>query len=241
MDSDINSNSTFYEDLDTNFESAYKMSEQSFSHETLKTLLNNGTIQEKQLAALNFDYVENEDDAFALLNNLTGCDGKIREAIAFKINSILINVPGSRQIFSNISAKVFAAATIDINANICRLVVDSSSLLIEYQNFSDEYTKQIIEYIYEALKELDKFIFKDKKYTINKQLFKLYWSLEALSNFYMFVKDEILEDIISKCANQTEYTIREKTAQIIVNSNKFESIREKLKNDENYYVRQILH
>ena len=39
---------------------------------------------------------------------------------------------------------------------------------------------EILKFINDSFKELDKFIFRDKKYVINKQLFKLYWSLEAL-------------------------------------------------------------
>lgn len=241
MNSDINCNNAFYQDLDTNFELACKMSEKSFTHDELIYMLKNGNIPEKQFSALNFDYVKNTEDAYALLNNLTGCDGKIREAVAFRINSILINDTMSRKIFSEISAKTFADATIDINANICRLIVDSAELLINYNNFSIEYTNRIVDYANEALNELDKFIFKDKKYTINKQLFKLYWSLEALIKFNHFADDKILKDILERSSSQSEYTIREKTAQILVNSSKFDDIKEKLINDENYYVKQILH
>ena len=241
MNSNINSNKAFYKDLDTNFELACKMCEKQFTHEELAEMLKTGNDSEKQLSALNFDYVNDSEDAYALLNNLTGCDGKIREAVAFRINYILNNNPQSRQVFSNICAKTFADATIDINANICRLIVDSAELLIEYNDFSNEYTKQVLNFAIEALNKLDKFIFKDKKYTINKQLFKLYWSLEALINFYSFADEIILKDILERSSSQTEYTIREKTAQIILNSKKFDDIREKLINDENYYVRQILH
>ena len=87
---------------------------------------------------------------------------------------------------------------------------------------------------------MDKFIFRDKKYVINKQLFKLYWCLEALGEFYDYADEKTLADITEKCANLKEYTIREKTAQIILKSNKFPQLKERLMNDENYYVRQVL-
>lgn len=237
----INSNNSFYENLDTNFEQAYSMYEKNFSHDELIELLAVGNIVQKQIAAIKFDYVSNKDDAYALLNNLTGCDGKIREAVALTINNIINSDNNARKIFADISAKHFAKATIDINANICRLIVDSAALLLNYNEFALSYTNTIVEYTKDALNELDKFIFKDKKYVINKQIFKLYWCLEALSIFYDYVDSKALDAILNKSAEQNEYTIREKVAKILINSNKFENIKTKLLNDENYYVRQILH
>ena len=90
-----------------------------------------------------------------------------------------------------------------------------------------------------ALGELDKFIFRDKKYVINKQLFKLYWALEALKYFVSFADEEKLGVILKKSAGQKEYTIREKVAQILVNTNLYLEIQEVLKTDENYYVRAV--
>ena len=76
MNADLNSNNCFYDDLDKNFELAYKMSEIDFSHDELISMLRNGNIPEKQIAALKFDYVKDKNDATALLSNLTGCDGQ---------------------------------------------------------------------------------------------------------------------------------------------------------------------
>ena len=78
-----------------------------------------------------------------------------------------------------------------------------------------------------------------KKYVINKQLFKLYWCLETLQNFYMDVEKSTLETILSKGAEQNEYTIREKVAQVVKLSGDFQELAEKLKFDENYYVRTV--
>ena len=241
MESNIDNNASLYTDKDSNFELAYELSERNFSHSELLKLLKNGNIVEKQIAALKFDLVENFDDAKALLDNLTGCDGKIRETISMKINNILQNNESARKIFAEIAADKFADATIDINANICRLIVDSANFLINYKVFSNIYTSKILLFANEALNELDKFIFRDKKYVINKQIFKLYWCLEALSTFYIYINEDILDKILTKCAMQSEYTIREKVAKIIVNSSKFDTIKEQLLNDENYYVKEILH
>ena len=82
-------NTGFYKDLDTNFEQAYELCGKDFSHNELVVLLDSGNIPQKQIAALKFDYVKSKEDAEALLNNLTGCDGKIREAIAMKIFQLI--------------------------------------------------------------------------------------------------------------------------------------------------------
>ena len=241
MENDINNNNGFYKDLDSNFKLACELSEQVYTHDKLLNMLETGNIPQKQIAALNFDYVSDRNDAEVLINNLIGCDGKIREAVALKINNLISADEKVREIFADFSSDVFAKATVDINANICRLVVDSAVLLKNYNYFASSYSEKIINQINDALSELDKFIFRDKKYVINKQLFKLYWCLEALADFYPYVQEDVLYEILKKCAYQQEYTIREKVAQILIKSGKFEDIKDILKNDENYYVRQMLH
>ena len=239
MDFYKNMNSGFYNDLDENFNEAYKMSEREFSHEELILMLENGNIPQKQIAALKFDYIKSEKDAEMLLSNLIGCDGKIREAVALAINRVLLNDCSAKSFFNSDSAQVFAKSSIDINANICRISIDNAVLLKSNEDFSRIYTKNIVEYIDEAFCELDKFIFRDKKYVINKQVFKLYWSLEALKVFLEYVDSDKLTQLLEKSIEQKEYTIREKAAQILIVCNKFPDLYKKLQNDENYYVREV--
>ena len=137
-------NTGFYKDLDTNFEQACYLCENEFSHEELLELLKNGNIPQKQIAALKFDYVNSENDARALVSVLTGCDGKIREAAALKIFQIISSDLESRKLFCKMPPKIFADATIDINANICRLVVDSVKLLKPFDEFVSEYVEGTI-------------------------------------------------------------------------------------------------
>ena len=234
-DKDLNTG--FYADLDSNFQEACEMCDKDFLHEDLISMLKNGNIPQKQIAALKLDGVLSSEDAYVLVSNLTGCDGKIREAVALKIYQIL-SADNASKIFFNYP-KIFASATIDINANICRLVVDSALLLRDIDDFSRVYTDEILKFIFEAFKELDSFVFRDKKYVINKQLFKLYWCLETLKNFYSYVEENTLLDILYKASEQKEYTIREKTAQILLLSRKFKGLQEKLSQDDNYYVRAV--
>lgn len=223
--------------LDENFDLACELSEKEFTHKELLKMLEVGNIAERQIAALKFDKVENDVDALALMNNLTGCDGKIREAVALRINQLLTSNIEARAFFNY--PLVFADATIDINANICRLVVDSAKLLKADDEFSKIYLERILEFTKQAFEELDKFIFRDKKYVINKQLFKLYWCLETLQNYYMEIDNTKLKQILEQGAAQSEYTIREKVAQIVRLAGGFEDLKNKLEQDENYYVRAI--
>ncbi len=238
----INLKTGFYKDLDTNFAQACELSEKDLSHEEIVTLLKSGNIPEKQIAALKFDCINNQEEANILLDNLTGCDGKIREAVALRINRFLTENPDTRKFFfSKEAANIFADATIDINANICRLVVDSVVLIKSDKNFSETYLKRILEFIKETFSALDNFIFRDKKYVINKQLFKLYWSLEALKYFTEDVDKETMLQILTRVCKEKEYTVREKAAQIVVllNDKAFDELKKLLQNDENYYVKNV--
>lgn len=233
-------NTGFYENSDTNFEQALILSETEFSHEKLIEMLKNGNIPQKQIAALKLDGIRNIEEGKILLSDLTGCDGKIREAVVFKLFELIKNNPETREIFhGGHSASVLADASIDINGNICRLAIDCADILSEDNTFSKIYSEKIINIINRAFGELEKITFKDKKYVINKQIFKIYWCLESLKNFITLIDKETLEDILTKSASRDEYTIREKTAQILVKISGFENLKNILKNDENYYVRNV--
>lgn len=232
-------NTGFYKDLDTNFEIACELSEQEIEHEKAIEFLRYGNIPEKQIAALNLQFLNSKEEAQILVNNLTGCDGKIREAVALKITQFLIQ--DKKYIDYFVYPEIFADATIDINGNICRLVLDAVAILGENTDFKICYINKILAFVDEAFDALDKFVFRDKKYVINKQLFKLYWCLEALKLFFRDVEQDKLLGILERAVNEQEYTIREKVAQIVVNLNdvKFLSLKNILKDDENYYVREV--
>lgn len=230
----------FYENVDVNFEEALKLSQGDFTHEELLEFLKSGNIPQKQIAALKIEYLQDANDALCLVSNLTGCDGKIREAVALRINQLLHKERQYLLYFTQ--AEIFANASIDINANICRLVIDSAELLVKEDNFREVYSKKILSFIREAFDELDNFIFRDKKYVINKQLFKLYWSLEAMKLFVETLDEELLYGIYTRAMQEKEYTIREKVAQLILltpQNEKMSALKEQLKQDENYYVRNV--
>ena len=127
-------------------------------------MLKNGNIPEKQIAAMKLSKIQSAEEAKFLLNNLTGCDGKIREAVALKINQLINQDENLIPLFTQQENSPFADATIDINGNICRLIIDSVSILKQDEDFAKKYLEQILAFINETFQELDKFIFRDKKY-----------------------------------------------------------------------------
>ncbi|MCQ2739251.1 MAG: hypothetical protein MJ237_03375 [bacterium] len=232
-------NSGFYKDVSTNYEYACEIMEENFSHAALIEMLQNGNIPQKQIAAFKLKTLKTEHDGKVLISNLTGCDGKIREAVAFKINNLLKEKSCYSE-FLNFP-EVFANATVDINGNICRLVIDSVNILKMNKEFSDAYLNKVLLTVNEAFDGLDKIIYKDKKYAINKHLFKLYWCLEAIKLFTDYISEEKLLKILLRASQESEYTIREKVAQILIilSSPKFDDLKNTLIHDSNYYVRTV--
>ena len=232
-------NSNYENTLDKNFEKALTLCSKSYSHEDLIEFLRNGNIPEKQYSALSLDELKSQDDAKIFLSNLINCDGKIREAVAQKFLEFSKNEKYC-EYFSEYP-EILAQSTIDINANITRMVIEGLAKMSGYQNFAKHYVNKLLIYIKDAFEGLDKIIYKDKKYTINKQLFKLYWCLEGLNNYYDYVDKQTLKDILAKALNQ-EYTVREKAAQIIkkLPQKEYKNLYELAMSDENYYVKQIM-
>ena len=230
-----------YEDtLDKNFEKALTLCSKSYSYENLIEFLKSGNIPEKQYAALVIEELKTPEDAEIFISNLINCDGKIREAVAQKFLELC-----EQEVYCDYFSdypEILAKATIDINANISRMVIDGLSKMKDFKIFGEKYTDKLIRYIDEAFDGLDKIVFKDKKYTINKQLFKLYWCLEGLNNYSNYISASKLKKILKIALNRPEYTVREKVAQILKNlpENDFSELILKVKSDDNYYVRKIL-
>ena len=168
-------NSKYEKTLDENFDKALELCSNSYFYDDLIEFLKNGNIPEKQFAALEISELKNQEDAGIFLSNLINCDGKIREAVAQKFSEF-IQYFKYQEYFSKFPL-ILAKSTIDINANISRMVIDGLVYLKDFSEFGQSYTGQLLEYIKEAFDGLDKIIYKDKKYTINKQMFKLYWCL----------------------------------------------------------------
>ena len=219
------------------FNTALNIHENEYSHEDLISFLKNGSDAEKQAAVLKLDSVNTKEEAKILMSNLTGCDGKIREAVSFRLKEFIPEHPEFYvQFYDTILDSV-----IDINGNICRNILYAIKYLKNYPEFYINFCKKLIAETQLIINKVKLFNIQDGKYTINKEVFKLYWYLETISEFWRFIDKQDLKSIIAETGKIYDYTIREKTAKILsqINDDKdLLRIKQELKNDENYYVRR---
>lgn len=235
-------NNSYYETLDENFAQALKLYENNYSHEELIELLKNGNIVQKQISALRLDKISSNEDAKILVDNLTGQDGKIREAVSLRLNEFMSN-PDYLPYFCTIkNYDIFLDAIIDINANICRNVISAICNLKSNDEFCNSFCPKLVNLTNSLLDVVEKFDFQDGKYKVNKEAFKLYWCLETIYEFYNKIDFENLKQIILRTKNIEEYTIREKAAKILTHTFDDKDLlnaKEELKQDKNYYVRRF--
>lgn len=235
-------NSSYYETLDENFTQALKLYEQEYTHTELINLLKNGNIVQKQIAALRLDGIYSNEDAKVLVSNLTGQDGKIREAVSLRLNEFMSN-PNMLIYFQTCeNYETFLDAIIDINANICRNVISAIANLKVNNNFCEIFCKKLTILTFELLDKIENFNFQDGKYKVNKEVFKLYWCLETIYEFYNKIEFNNLKQIILRSKDIEEYTIREKTAKILTKNfedKELQNAKIELQNDKNYYVRRF--
>ncbi len=239
---DLNLNNTYCATLDENFNEAVKLMEQELSHKELISMLKTGNIPQKQLAALKLETITSEEDAQVLVNNLTGQDGKIREAVSLKINEFLSNT-SLKPFFENLTCyETFLDAIVDINGNICRNTIEAITNLKDNKNFCKYFCPKLISKTENLANTVKDFNLQEGKYKVNKEVFKLYWCLETIYNFTEKVDQDKLKQILLISKNIEEYTIREKTAKILslgFESPELKQAYEALKQDNNYYVRRF--
>lgn len=231
-------NDTLDNSLEANFNTAMKMSAQEHSYDELIELLRSDKVVEKQIAVLKLEEIMSKEDAEILVSNLVGQDGKIREAVAFKINELIQNSEYYDYFQSEKNFETFLQGIMDINGNVCRQIVNLSV----NNEFMTYLTKKLPNEIYKILETIEKIDAQSRQYVISKRNFQLYWALEALYNIIESVNINEIFEIIFKTGDFKDYTIREKTAKILtkIDSAEFSELKEKLKNDENYYVRRYL-
>ncbi len=217
------------------FEKALKIYENEYSHNELIEFLKSGSVVEKQIAALKINNLKTKEEVAVFLSNLTGCDGKIREAVSFRLKDFISDNP---EWYIEYYEK-FLDAIVDINGNICRNTIAAIKFLKNEEIFCSNFVKILIEKTLIIAEEAKDFDIQDGRYKINKQMFKLYWYLETISEFADKIPDCSLEKILNLTKNITDYTIREKTAKILSKIDKFEHLKLELKCDENYYVRRF--
>lgn len=236
----------YYQNKDENFNEALNLIEKTMTHKELISMLENGNIPQKQLAAIRLDTLENKEDANILINNLVGQDGKIREVVSLKIKEF-VSDNKLKKLFNSLDKNkltdYFLAALIDTNSNICRNILDTLIYFKQDKEFTSLFIEKLVKLIYTQFDKIKQIDIKDGKYVMNKEVFKIYWCLEAINIYFDLMDTETLKNILSVTGTIDEYTIREKTAKILTNNiedKELLTLRSKLKNDENYYVRATI-
>ncbi len=235
-------NNSYYQTLDENFTQALNLYETNYTHEELLEFLKNGNIVQKQFAALKLDTINSVEDAQILVSDLVGQDGKIREAVSLRLNEFMSNKNLIQYFQTTDNYNTFLQAIIDINANICRNVISAIINLKNNDEFCNKFCKDLVNLSYELLDTIEQFNFQDGKYKVNKEVFKLYWCLETIYEFWDKINFTDLKQIILRSKAIEEYTIREKAAKILSRGFSDEdliSAQKELKNDRNYYVRRF--
>jgi hypothetical protein len=236
-------NNNYYETLDKNFEQALNLYETNYTHDELIELLKTGNIVQKQISALRLESINSSYDANIVIDNLTGQDGKIREAVSLKLVEFMSNNTTLKYFKNKEFYGVFLDAVTDINANICRNVICAIVNLKSEPNFVSIFCPKLVELTYKLLDIVEKFNSKDGKYKVNKELFKLYWCLETIYEFWDVINFEDLKNILYRAKNIQEYTIREKVGKILArdfDNVELQSIKKELTTDSNYYVRRTV-
>ena len=235
-------NNSYYKTLDENFTQALNLYEADYSHEQLLDFLKNGNIVQKQISALRLESIQSVEDAQILVSNLVGQDGKIREAVSLKLHEFMSKEEFIHYFETAENYSIFLDAIIDINANICRNVISAISNLKNNAEFCDLFCPNLLTLSFKLLEIVEKFDFQDGKYKVNKEVFKLYWCLETIYEFWDKVEFCSLKQLILRAKGFQEYTIREKVAKILTRDFSdldLQNARIELKNDKNYYVRRF--
>ncbi len=193
---------------------------------------------------LDLDKFNSYDEFKAIIDLLTNHDNPIREAVALKLEDF---IPDCEDYFlEEFSVNKILDAVADINPNVSRSICKIISLSEKLEN---KIEKLIIDRINNIIFDIKKFE-KDnndsfinsqrnlKNHAKNKKLFSLYWYLEALS-FCLSdrFRSEIL-GILEHTINFSDYTIREKTAKLLIKMKNvpFELLQ-KANSDKNFYVK----
>lgn len=185
--------------------------------------------------------LESLDETLVLFNHLTNHSTPVREAVAIKLEEIYDD-----KFFNDSIKEKLLDGIIDINPNVCRAIC---SLINKSERLKTELFCPLISRIkglLEQIKEADTTLggFYDdsvkirKNHAKNKKLFSLYWFLEALSVCTEGKNNSSVLEILSQTIKFNDYTIREKTAKILVNmGNLSPELLQIAKNDQNFYVK----
>jgi len=225
-----------------NFQRAIEIYTTNPPHEKLLDLIKTGTVVEKQTSILLLDTLNSEKDAEILISNLTGQDGKVREAVSFKLKELL-KKDGMLKFFNNPDyAFILFDGALDINGNICRNSINIMKNFKTNADFVEKLIPKLTDTINKLLDKIKDFDIQEGKYKVNKEIFKLYWAMEVMYEFIDFIELNDIKCILQLTSKVEDYTIREKTAKILSKNfadEQLSKLKQTLRRDKNYYVRRF--
>ena len=228
---------------------AYNLTLKDYTKDEIIDILSKDELEIKPVAIINLKSIDNDFEAKLLLRHLTGIDSRIREVVSYMLYELSIKDKTFTEYYKDENSKeILLKSILDINPNVVRNII---TFIKSSETLKKELKDKIISKTNEVIKSLSVFVREDspfrenmekseKNHAKNKLTFNLYWLLEAIS--ILDIDDiENLEDILTKTSSFLDYTIREKTAQILSKmTNPPEKLLRKLKNDENMYVKNQL-
>lgn len=180
---------------------------------------------------INIDKISSKEEFDCFLSKLINHPTPLREAVAYKLEDIF-----SDDFLDKNTINIILLSITDINPNVSRSVC---SVIQKSTKLQKELEPLIISKIEDILNQIPKNQTEknSKSHAKNKLVFSLYWLMEAL--FYCISNNyaQKILNILQLTVLFSDYTIREKTAQLLTKIEKTDvELTNKIKNDKNFYV-----
>jgi hypothetical protein len=212
------------------------------SQEELLSFLSTDDLVLKQIALLNINKINSEQEAELILTTLINHPSEIREYCSFLINKLMKT--DCKKFFQNKSfLDTFEISIYDVNPKVCRNILE----ILPFWQYKEELFERVLNNCFELIEVLQEKN-KDKNHRYTKNSFHLYWNLYSIGILLKSVEYEKYLDRIIKLLYSvsyfSEYTLREKGAFVarqlcsLTKAEEAALIIQKYKNDENFYVRQ---
>lgn len=211
-------------------EAAFFLVNEKLSREDVFKLLQSGNNELASYAVTQLDNVTTQEEALILTSCLKYEDSRITDPVSTMIKNLVIS-PKFRGLF--IQDEVFEILIGYISASNPRVCRNIGEILFS-AGCSRKTIKRIVRICFQELEK--------------KNNFALYWSLfsleQAVSSLDNINDTDILE-LLSEISSSREYQIRERAAFLVkiintkLSNPVLSELHEKLKQDDNFYVRNI--
>ena len=209
---------------------AYDFAVKDFSRDEIFNLLKSGDDIKIQIGLINLEEIQSTEEAEFLLTFLTNNPGPVREICSEKVKEFFCNEQ-TRKYFSTKTCDILIKGLCDVIPAVAGNTAKILFLVPESQKTFDKLISSAFEKIERFEKETD-------LHEKNRLKFALYRILEALYYFDGDVSDDF-KRLLEICSDDPNYTIREKIAKTVTKRPEFEELKNKLSQDECFYVHKF--